>query len=237
MPQHSVAGHRSLTAQAYEALKADIITCAFEPGQRIAQSVLAEAYGLGTTPIREALQRLAQEGLVQPVPRFGYIVSPITLADVHEMFELRGIVEAAAARIAAVRGPQEQLAQLRADANFTYVYQNRQSYIEFLEHNADFHRSIARAAGNERLLALVSRLLDDMTRVFHLGLDLQDSADEMRDEHVALAQALLEREPERAEQIAQDQIRRSEERVAAALVSRLVHPGHSRLFPTIRAGR
>jgi DNA-binding FadR family transcriptional regulator len=71
------------------------------------------------------------------------------------------------------------------------------------------------------LVDLVSRFLDELTRVFHLGLDLRDSAEEMRDEHLALAQALCSRDPDQAEQIVQSQIARSQNRVLEALIRRL----------------
>jgi len=221
MSQADVAMSQSLAGKAYEIVKGEIITCVLEPGQQIVQSQLAERYHIGLTPIREALQRLAQEGFVQPIPRFGYIVSPITLSDVREIYELRSIVESAAARLAAVRGLQEKLHKILASADFTYVYKERQSYTDFLAHNADFHRSIAVAARNQRLVDLVSKLLDELTRVFHLGLDLKDSAEEMRDEHLALAQALCDRDPDRAEQIVQSQIATSQNRVLEALTRRI----------------
>jgi DNA-binding GntR family transcriptional regulator len=228
---------QSLADKAYEAIKADIITCVFEPGEQIAQSQLAKKYQIGTTPIREALQRLAQEGFVQPVPRFGYTVSTITLSDVHELYELRSIVESAAARLAAARGRQGQLKEILASANFTYVYKNRQSYTEFLARNAEFHRSIAVAAGNQRLVDLVSNLLDELTRVFHLGLDLRDSAEEMRDEHLALAQALYDRDPGRSEEIVQNQIARSQQRVLEALTQHLAGDVPNNLSRTVQVKR
>jgi DNA-binding GntR family transcriptional regulator len=207
----------SLSDKAYDIIKNEIITCILEPGQQIVQSQLAEKHALGTTPVREALQRLAQEGFVTPIPRFGYIVSPITFSDVYEIFELRSVFESTAARWAAVRGSEKQLKQIVDDANFTYVFKDRQSYSDFLAHNAGFHRAIAVVAGNHRLVDLISKLLDELTRVFHLGLDLRDSAEEMRDEHIALARALFDRDADRAEQIVQSQIARSQQRILEAL--------------------
>jgi len=88
--------------------------------------------------------------------------------------------------------------------------------------NADFHRSLGLLAGNQRLADQISKVLDQLTRVFHLGLDLRDSTDEMRDEHLMLAQALSDRDPDRAEQIAQAQISRSQQRVLEALTDSLL---------------
>jgi DNA-binding GntR family transcriptional regulator len=211
----------SLSQRAYEVIKADVIACRLEPGQQIAQPQLAEKYQLGMTPIREALRRLTQEGYVQPIPRFGYRVSPITFSDVHEIYELRSVVESVATRLAAVRGSSQSLEQIAREANFVYVYQNHSSYSEFLVLNTAFHRSIALAAGNSRLVDLIAKLLEEMTRVFHLGLDLRDSAEEMRDEHVALAEALYARDPDQAEKIVQSQIARSQQRVLEALTYHL----------------
>jgi DNA-binding GntR family transcriptional regulator len=211
----------SLSDKAYTIIKNDILTCKLEPGQQIAQQQLVEKYQLGTTPIREALQRLTQEGLVQPVPRFGYTVSFVTLGDVHEIYELRLILEPAAARLAAQRGTEALLDEIAQSADLTYIEQDGERIPDFSSHNDGFHRAIAVAAGNQRLLESISGALDEMTRIFHLGLKLKESAEEMEQEHHSLAQALFDRDPDRAEQLMRDQIARSKERVLAALTHRL----------------
>ena len=214
----------SLSDKAYDLIRRDIICCALQPGQQIGQLQLVEKYGVGMTPIREALQRLAHENLVTPVPRSGYLVSPITFADIRELFELRSTLETAAVRMAALRGSDEQLRQLARKANFTYIYHNREDYTRFLALNADFHCSIAAIAGNQRLTESLSRLLDELTRVFHLGLDLKDSAEEMRAEHLALAEALLARDDALAVRLVTGQVSSSFQRVVEAVMSR-VHTG------------
>jgi DNA-binding GntR family transcriptional regulator len=211
----------SLSEQAYQVVKHDIITCVLEPGQQIAQQQLAKRYQLGKTPIREALQRLAQEGLVQPIPRFGYTVSYVTLCDVHEIFELRLVLEPAAARLAATRGTHEQLDSLAQVADLTYIDRDGQRVPDFSVHNARFHRAIAAASGNQRLFDSLSRVLDEMMRIFYLGLDLSESAEEMRHEHLDLVQTLTTRDPDRAEQLMLCQIARSKDRVLKALTHRL----------------
>jgi DNA-binding GntR family transcriptional regulator len=89
-------------------LRADIISCVLRPGQQVVQSKLADKYQIGTTPIRDALHRLALENLVQPVPRSGYVITPITLSDIQEQFELRYLLESFAARMAAADGPRQR---------------------------------------------------------------------------------------------------------------------------------
>jgi DNA-binding GntR family transcriptional regulator len=207
----------SLTDQVYKTIKSAIIACELPPGQQFSQSQFMEKYATGLTPLREALQRLAQEGYLQVTPRFGYTVSPITLSDVNEIYEVRLSLETTAARLAAQRAPQADLQALAQSVHFTYTYGNRQSYTQFLAQNADFHLAVATASGNGRLVSAISKVLEELTRVFHLGLDLRDSAEEMHQEHTQLVQALLNRSPEQAEAITRSQILRSQERVLEAL--------------------
>ena len=207
----------SLAQKAYDIIRGEILNCALAPGQQIVQARLVEKYGLGLTPIREALQRLAHEGLVQPYPRFGYIVSPVTEEMVRHLYEVRMILEAAAVRLAVERASDAQLRQIADNARFTYIYKNHEQYVRFLERNAAFHDSIALLAGNPRLAEVLGGLLDELSRIFHLGLDLRDSADEMQSEHTALAEALLARDADRAGQVLREQITRSQQRVLDAL--------------------
>jgi len=209
-----------LSDKAYKALKADIISCALEPGCQVTQPELVEKYGFGITVVREALQRLAQEGFVKSVPRFGYIVNPITISDVYELFEVRTPLEAAAARWAAIRGTDRELAKLAEMANFTYVHRDLASYSEFLANNNSFHRSVAVAAGNQRLVDLISKLLEESMQIFHYAIDLRDQAAEAHEEHISLARALLDRDPDRAEEIVRTQLARAQQVVLEALTGR-----------------
>jgi len=215
----------SLALQAYEAIKKDILTCELDPGRQIAQAQLAERYSLGLTPIREALKRLENEGYVQSIPRFGYLITPITASDVQELYELRLVLETEAVRMAAERAPAAALQALCEHASFTYRYGDRESYSAFLEANLEFHTQTALASGNRRLAELVRRTLGEMTRIFHLGLDLRDSAEEMRDEHLQLCRALQDRDPDAAGRILREQIDRSQARVLERLRQRIEPAG------------
>jgi DNA-binding GntR family transcriptional regulator len=206
-----------LSSKAYQSIKGDIVTCILSPGSSIGQLELAENYHMGLTPIREALRQLAQEGFVQPVPRLGYIVSPITTKDVQEIYEMRIILETSSFRLAATRGSDREFQDLLESADFTYTYKDLPSYSRFLANNKIFHQSVAAIGRNSRLVQQVSRTMDELTRVFHLGLDIRDSAGEMRDDHLALCRALIERDAGRAEQLIRSEILLSRERVMEAI--------------------
>jgi len=211
----------SLADRAYDLIKQDIIACVLEPGQAIVQMRLAEKYGLGLTPVREALQRLSEIGWVQFVPGVGFGVSTITLSDLQEMFELRQTLELSAVRLAVLRASDEQLRAIADNASFRYTYQQKASYPAFLAMNTEFHRSIALAGGNKRLADAVSRVHEELTRVFHLSLDLRDSADEKSRVHHNLAQALCDRDLEKAIELMQFEIDETRERVWEALQGRM----------------
>ena len=211
----------SLANQAYTAIKKDILTCKLDPGSTIAQSQLAKQYVFSLTPVREALKRLEQEGYVQSIPRFGYLISAITLQDVEDLYDLRLVLEQSAVRMAIQRATDEQLAQIQEKATFTYKFKDRGSYLEFLEQNVNFHVSIALVSRNRKLAEMLANVLIEMTRIFNLGLDLRDSAEEMRNEHITLAAALVARNIQLAEQIVQDQIMFSRQRVVEMLAQRI----------------
>jgi DNA-binding GntR family transcriptional regulator len=191
----------SLSNQAYEIIKAEIMTCVFEPGSQIAQPKLAERYEIGMTPIREALKRLSQEGLVQSIPRYGYIVSPITYSSIAENYEVRTILESAAARLAAERATQEQLDELVRLQEFEIIPEDRENYILFISRNEKLHLKIAEATGNNHIYSLICELHDKTVRLFHFGLKLEESSEEMRQEHLQIAQALYARDADLAEKL------------------------------------
>lgn len=202
---------------AYHWIKDAIVTCELKPGQLIGQGDLANQYNIGITPVREALRQLSQEGYVLAVPRLGYQVSQITNQDVEEIFEMRLILESQSARLTAIRSPLDKIKNIYKQADFTYTYKKKDSYLEFLHGNALFHSSIAAASGNQRLAEQVTRILDELNRVFHLGLDVRDSAEEMRDDHLKFANALMKRDPDLAEEIVRDEIKKSHNRVKEAI--------------------
>ncbi|HMD90921.1 MAG TPA: GntR family transcriptional regulator [Anaerolineaceae bacterium] len=224
----------SLAEKAYATIKKDIITCVLDPGSQIAQSKLVQRYDFGITPIREALKRLEQEGYVQSVPRFGYIITPINIKDIDDIYDLRLILEKSSVRLAAQRASDKQLAQLLERANFSYRFKDTESYGIFLELNNAFHVAIALTSGNRKLADTLANLLNEMTRIFHLGLDLRDSAEEMRNEHLALAEAISMRNVDDAEQIVEDQILSSRRRVLEMFVQRRDHKAMNEIgFPNV----
>ncbi len=179
---------------AYRRLKADIVKGVFDMGQRLNESQLALRYGVGKTPVREALGVLQQEGLVEVVPRVGYLTSRVTVQDVDNIFDLRKIVEGAAAEKAATAITEESLQHLE-QVHWDFGAGDRESYLRFLEENSKFHCTIAEASGNQRLVEVVTWLLEQTQRLIILKLDLSTGLDELVEQHRQILAALRQRDP------------------------------------------
>jgi DNA-binding FadR family transcriptional regulator len=130
---------------------------------------------------------------------------------------VRLVLETSSTTLAATRGSDQDIKRIVEKADFTYIYQDHQSYSAFLKQNAEFHISIAASTLNQRLVFLVSKTMDELSRVFQLGLDLKDSAEEMRQDHLTLAKALFNHDALLAETLVRQEIIHSRQRVMDAL--------------------
>lgn len=153
--------------QAFEQIKRGIILCRLAPGTRFSEAELSAMLGLGRAATRAALTRLGDTGLIQPIPRHGYVVTPITMASIRELFELRLILEPAAAALATGK---VDIARLRAINSAPQQAVSESEQLAFVDSNRAFHRTIAAATGNRRLFALLEDIGDEMQRLVHLGL-------------------------------------------------------------------
>ncbi len=218
-PGRSDGRRNSLTDEAYRVLRRRIIRCEMPPGMRITEAQLVEQLGIGKTPVREAVARLVQEGLIHNTPPRGQEVSPVTLHDVHEIFSLRMVIEPATVEMAARRVDPDQLRRLdELCAAAGYAVGDDESLEQHHRANREFHVMVAHATGNRRLTQITARLMDESERMFHLGLMFHDRSDEVRHEHRALVDALIAGDGERARQIAVDGIEAARRMVIEALL-------------------
>ena len=208
-----------LTQRVYEQLKKDLTRGVYRPGEALHEADLAARHHVSKTPVRESLNLLAREGWVDVVPRLGYIVSSISIRDVQDVFQLRLLLEPAAAQLAAERITEDQLRALRPLSRIVYRHNDPDSYAEFLAANREFHTAVARASGNKRLGDVVERLLEEMERFFHLGLGIRDSSGEMAHEHTELIEALVEGNGTKASEIMREQVTMSRRRVIEAILA------------------
>jgi DNA-binding GntR family transcriptional regulator len=195
----------SLRAQVIDILRNEILSGRLQPGAILNERDLAKRLGVSKTPVREALTLLDHEGLVQTLPRKGYFVSAISVQDVHDFFDLRVILESAAARAAVAKITDEQLEELgRLAVKGDLV----ETPSEQLDQNIRFHDYIAGLSGNARLAALIRKLHVEMQRMIAAGY--------LTHEHEKLLSAFRQREPERAAEAMQEHIRTVRSKVLRA---------------------
>jgi DNA-binding GntR family transcriptional regulator len=194
------------TERAYTMIKRDIVRCALDPGQQVTEQQLAARYGIGRAAVRAALKRLYQEQLVQTVTRNRYVIAPITLKYVKELFELRLLLEPAAARLAAGRVDGAALGRLNDLCRVNYRVGDHESAAQFLAANTEFHAAVAVASGNALLANVIRDLLDKVERVHHMSHLLHDRNEEAFHEHQELVDALVAGDGARAEAVMAQQI-------------------------------
>lgn len=139
----------TLTERAWRALEEDIVTLRVPPGSIVSEADLSARLGLGRTPVREALQRLASEHLVQILPRRGIVVTEIDVAAQLRLLEVRREIERLLARSAARRSTQAQRRQFEAIAQDMEVAAERDDDVAFMRLDRTFNLLLLEAAGNE----------------------------------------------------------------------------------------
>lgn len=207
--------------RAYDAIKSDIVSCNMWPGSWVSESQLSEAYPLGRAAIRTAMHRLAHEGLVQAYPRQGYRITPVTPQDVIDLFHVRLLLEPEAARLAAGQINRAQLERLDRRCDAGYDPDDPASVKAFQKANTEFHLLIAESAGNARLTRFLASVLEEMERLYHLGLTVphRAAATTQHGGHHELVEALAAGDGGRAEAVARARITEVQRNALDALLS------------------
>lgn len=204
-------GNTSLTQQAYLTLRKSILNWTMPPGTEVSEAGLSQKLEMSKTPVREALVQLRSEGFVETYPRRGYRVLPITVADMNELFEIRTLVEAEAAALAAERATAEQFDELERRADAYYCIEESESLERFISSNREFHAAIAHATGNLRLYQLTLAQIDALERFFYLGAISRDLNPETNADHHRIVEVLRRRDPAEARQVMRDHNRMTRE--------------------------
>ena len=201
-----VPAEPSLSQRAYDQIRDAIITCGLRPGSEVSEATLAARCRLGKAPVRVALARLSQEGLVNATPRRGYRVSPITEQGIHDVFDMRIALEAMAARQAAGRVCVDELVALDRRWSDASPRAHEAADPAFLAANTAFHLTIARATGNALLVRTLWKFLDETDRLVYLGLALASERSEVQEGHKPLIDALAHGDTEAAGRLAADHV-------------------------------
>jgi DNA-binding GntR family transcriptional regulator len=191
--------------QAQEAIRHLIFTGTYKPGQRLKEAEISQKLGISRAPVREAIQTLANDGLIELVPHKGAIVANFDAWEVRQLYEVREALEVMAARLAAERASVQQLEKLQKLLETTTTVIEGSESTSY-PRDLDFHRGVLELAGNPKLEKQASEIHAQMQLVRLWSGSRPGRASESYEEHVAVFEALREKDPEEAERAMRNHI-------------------------------
>lgn len=197
-------------SKAYQVLRDRIVSLEMPPGDDIDEQALVDELGISRTPLREAMIRLAAEGLISLLPNRGARVASMDIPQLQEHLEAFELAQRATTRLAALRRTPAQLAQIEQLVVAFEQAHAQQDVNEMIEGNWRLHLAIGNACGNRVLAKIYANLLTENLRVARLAMSYETfSSDEARqghlgrilDEHRQILDAIVRRDADRAEQL------------------------------------
>ncbi|BBK31736.1 DNA-binding GntR family transcriptional regulator [Stella humosa] len=187
---------------AYAALKQRILDNALPPGGQFLEQELVDLCGVSRTPVREALIRLQEEGLVAIVPRHGVRILPLALADMQEIYDVLASLEPTAVALVAARRPGEaELAPFDAACREMAAALARDDLEAWARADEDYHLHLLRLCGNRRLAGMVMQCWDQAHRARMFTLRLRPKPSQSVEEHAAVVDAIRRGDAEGAREI------------------------------------
>ena len=196
-----LSARATATTEIYRSLRGDIVAMRRKPGEPIVEKHVAESFGVSRTPVREALLRLADDGLVEIFPQSGTFVSRIPVNTLPEAVVIRTSLECTAVRYAAVRAARSQIAALRANILLQQETAAAGDLDGFHETDEEFHRLISEIAGYPGLWNLAQHVKMQVDRYRRLTLPEPGRMPHVMAEHSAIVDAIAGRDPAQAERL------------------------------------
>ena len=192
--------HRGATVSGtiYRDLRDDIVSLRRKPGEPVIEKEVAEAYGVSRTPVREAMLKLADEGLVEVFPQSGTFVARIPLSALPEAIAIRRALEEATVRYAAEQATGSQIARLRANLELQREMKEAGDFDGFHDADEAFHALLAEISGYPGFWAVTQQVKRQIDRYRHLTLPAAGRMDKALGEHSAIVEAVAARDPDRA---------------------------------------
>ena len=200
------APRENLARTAYQQLKQDIIESHFGPGEKLLMSGLKTRYGLGVSPLREALSQLVSERLVTAESQRGFRVSPMSVAELQDIYDARAQLEGLIVELAMARGDDlweaGVVAAHHALAKVTQLNSVEDQLDQWDGRHQAFHEAVAAGCNSPQLLVVRRTLMDQAARYRYLWLKRtvfsEQALADKQQEHQALLQAILARQPKAA---------------------------------------
>jgi len=207
----------------FETLRDEIIGLRLKPGTVLSRAELQERFGLSSTPIRDALMRLQEEGLVEVFPQHATVVTPIDLRRAREAQFLRRSLELEVVRTLSQSPDPALVEKLRSFVRQQAAFAELKEHAAFESADLAFHRTMYEAAGIGDLWYLMRRQAGHIDRLRRLNLPVEGKTRHVVAEHTAIVDAIADGEPDAAQAALRDHLSHSLE-FAEALKAR--HPDY-----------
>lgn len=203
--------YKPLREVVFDVLRSSITSGALQPGERLMENQLAEQLRVSRTPVREAIRKLEQEGLVVMVPRRGTYVADLSIRDINEVFEIRTALEVLAAGLAAERITEEDLEELERILVEIGEHIDHWDMEKLVAADIRFHDILFGATHNKTLANIISNLREKITLFRTLSYGYPGRAKRSLEEHRRLVEALAQRNPLVAQQVARKHMENAEQ--------------------------
>lgn len=202
----------SAREKTYDYLKTNILSGHFIPGERLAEEHLAEELGVSRTPVREALHKLEQEGLIEPLESRGFRVPQDSPEEIEDLFDIRTVLEGYTLKIICERITDEQIALLEEIIGKADDALRRKRIDEVFQWNTQFHDTLhSLVADKRRFHSLIVNMRKYVLRYRKDTLQYLGAAKRASDGHRQILLALKLKEPELCERVMRTHIRQSKE--------------------------
>jgi len=155
---------KTIRRRIYEHLREQLLSGEIPPCQHMIEAKIAKELGTSRTPVREALHSLELEGLIESIPRVGYVVKAISEQEVEEICEIRMAIEGVAVRWAMEKAHKKLVEELKKNISLSDEKVSKGEVKAFVDMDARFHEIIAQFSGSKRLLELAQTLRRHMLR-------------------------------------------------------------------------
>ncbi len=218
-------GKRSRSEEAYAELKQRILNNEYPPGHQTLEQEITLELGMSRTPIREALVRLAHEGLIELIPRHGFRVTPIALDDMIEIYDLLTALEAMAVELLTKRHlSQAELAPLVKATEAMKTSLIKDDLNAWAAADEHYHALLLSLCGNQRLAQMATTVRDQSHRVRMVTLTLRDRPDQSTQEHEEVLNAILSGDFRLAQRLHYDHRQRVSKELVKILAKRPIQP-------------
>jgi DNA-binding GntR family transcriptional regulator len=184
---------KTIRKKIYEHLREQLLGGKMQPHQHLIEAKIARDIGTSRTPVREALHSLELEGLIESIPRVGYVVKAISEQEVEEICEIRAAIEGLAARWAMEKAHEKLVIDLEKNISIAEDKVSKGDVRAFVDMDAKFHEIISKFSGSQRLLELAQTLRRHMLRYRIQSIYLVDNVLMAIDGHKGILRAIEKR--------------------------------------------